>query len=48
MTAALIATDITVRDRTGATLLHPVSLTLEPGRTLVVLGETGSGKSLLA
>jgi ABC-type glutathione transport system ATPase component len=29
-------------------LVAPVSLTLEPGEPLVILGETGSGKSLLA
>lgn len=43
----LIAEDITVRD--GATsLLSPISLHLDPGEPLVILGETGSGKSLLA
>ncbi|MCM2131398.1 ABC transporter ATP-binding protein [Larsenimonas rhizosphaerae] len=30
------------------TLLHPVSFTLHAGRPLTLLGETGSGKSLLA
>lgn len=40
------ARDIAVRD--GATpLLSPLSLHLEPGVPLIVLGETGSGKSLL-
>ncbi|GAA0307354.1 ABC transporter ATP-binding protein [Rhodovulum strictum] len=43
----LSATDITVLD--GAVrLVAPVSLTLNPGEPLVILGETGSGKSLLA
>ncbi|WFE76917.1 ABC transporter ATP-binding protein [Roseinatronobacter sp. S2] len=43
----LHATDISVSD--GATrLLDPVSLRLEPGEPLIILGETGSGKSLLA
>lgn len=43
----LTATDITVRD--GAqTLLAPLSLTLNPGEPLIILGETGSGKSLMA
>ena len=43
----LKAEDITVAD--GATrLLHPVSLHLDRGEPLVILGETGSGKSLLA
>ncbi|GGO80750.1 ABC transporter ATP-binding protein [Marinobacterium nitratireducens] len=48
MTATLIATDIGVYDQRGERLLEPVSLQLEPGRPLVVLGETGSGKSLLS
>ena len=43
----LTAEDVTVRDG-GATLLEPLSLTLEPGEPLVILGETGSGKSLMA
>ena len=43
----LQADDITVRDGI-TTLLAPVSLRLDPGEPLVVLGETGSGKSLLA
>ncbi len=39
--------EISVHD--GATqLIAPVSLTLEPGVPLIILGETGSGKSLLA
>ena len=43
----LTATDITVTD--GAqTLLEPLSLTLNPGEPLIILGETGSGKSLMA
>lgn len=43
----LQAEDISVRD--GATqLLAAVSFHLQPGKPLVVLGETGSGKSLLA
>ena len=42
----LSASDITVVN--GADMLvSPVSLKLEPGRPLVVLGETGSGKTLL-
>ncbi|SFS69064.1 peptide/nickel transport system ATP-binding protein [Sulfitobacter marinus] len=43
----LKAEDITVRDG-PATLLEPLSLRLEPGEPLVILGETGSGKSLMA
>jgi peptide/nickel transport system ATP-binding protein len=43
----LKAEDITVWQ--GDTpILHPVSLHLEPREPLVILGETGSGKSLLA
>lgn len=43
----LKAEDISVRDG-GTPLLAPLSLALEPGEPLVVLGETGSGKSLMA
>lgn len=43
----LQACDIAVFD--GQTrLVEPVSLVLEPGEPLIILGETGSGKSLLA
>ena len=43
----LQARDIAVFD--GQTrLVAPISLTLEPGEPLIILGETGSGKSLLA
>lgn len=43
----LKAEDISVRDG-ATTLLSPMSLHLDPGEPLVVLGETGSGKSLMA
>ena len=43
----LAAADISVRDG-AARLVEPVSLDLVPGEPLVILGETGSGKSLLA
>jgi peptide/nickel transport system ATP-binding protein len=43
----LKAEDITVSDG-AATLLSSLSLRLEPGEPLVILGETGSGKSLMA
>ena len=43
----LKAEDITV-SQGDTPILHPVSLHLEPGEPLVILGETGSGKSLLA
>ncbi|MDI6002453.1 ABC transporter ATP-binding protein [Cobetia marina] len=45
----LSAEDVSVRVRGVQTaLLAPVSLALKPGEPLVVIGETGSGKSLLA
>jgi peptide/nickel transport system ATP-binding protein len=44
----LQADDVAVFDAAGRALVRPVSLRLEPGEPLVVLGETGSGKSLLA
>jgi peptide/nickel transport system ATP-binding protein len=46
MTALLVAEGVTVfaKDR----LVEPASLSLHPGRPLTILGETGSGKSLLA
>lgn len=43
----LSADEITVTDGPGP-ILHPLSLHLDPGEPLVILGETGSGKSLLA
>ena len=43
----LVAEDVAVHDG-AARLLAPLSVRLEPGEPLVVLGETGSGKSLLA
>lgn len=43
----LSATDIAVHDG-KLRLVAPISLTLRPGEPLIVLGETGSGKSLLA
>lgn len=43
----LKAEDVTVSDG-DAPILQPVSLRLEPAEPLVILGETGSGKSLLA
>ncbi|QQK65887.1 ABC transporter ATP-binding protein [Cobetia sp. cqz5-12] len=45
----LCAEDVSVRVRGAQTaLLAPVSLALKAGEPLVVIGETGSGKSLLA
>lgn len=43
----LIAEEITVHAGTQA-LVNPVSLTLDAGKAVTVLGESGSGKSLLA
>ncbi|WP_045998041.1 ABC transporter ATP-binding protein [Loktanella sp. S4079] len=43
----LQAEDITIMDG-KTTLLKPLSLRLDPGVPLVILGETGSGKSLMA
>ncbi len=43
----LKAENITVSEG-GMAILHPVSVYLDAGEPLVVLGETGSGKSLLA
>ncbi|WP_240499535.1 MULTISPECIES: ATP-binding cassette domain-containing protein [Cobetia] len=47
--AVLSAEDVSVRVQGAQTaLLAPVSLALKAGEPLVVIGETGSGKSLLA
>lgn len=43
----LTVKDICVHDG-GTQLVEPLSITLEPGAPLVILGETGSGKSLFA
>jgi ABC-type glutathione transport system ATPase component len=45
MTLRTDALSVSVRDRT---LVAPVGFTVEPGRPLVILGETGAGKSLIA
>ncbi|WP_159999421.1 ATP-binding cassette domain-containing protein [Roseomonas sp. 18066] len=44
---ALIVDNLAIHGSEGV-LLRPASFTLQPGRPLVLLGETGSGKSLLA
>ncbi|MGF7158767.1 peptide/nickel transport system ATP-binding protein [Rhodoligotrophos appendicifer] len=46
MTVLLTAKDVAVT--AGDTLLKPASLVLHKGRPFTILGETGSGKSLLA
>lgn len=51
MTALLELKDLTVTYRTGGgdvEAVRGVSLTLEPGDTLGVAGESGSGKSTVA
>ncbi|WCR01262.1 ATP-binding cassette domain-containing protein (plasmid) [Paracoccus aestuarii] len=47
VTELLIARDVAVTAR-GVPLVQPVSLSLRAGQVLTILGETGSGKSLLA
>lgn len=41
-------TEVTVTTTDGQILVEPISLTLQQGQALTILGETGSGKSLLA
>lgn len=49
MTApALSISGLTIRDRLGTALVCNVDLTLGAGSILVLIGETGSGKSLIA
>ena len=53
MTAAtdkvLVSTDnLTVQTRSGQILVEPISVTLHAQQNVTILGETGSGKSLLA
>ena len=46
MTAARIeARGISWTPRRGRTVLHPLSVSIEPGRTLAVVGANGAGKS---
>lgn len=40
--------NLSVQTENGLSLLEPISIALEKGTNLTVLGETGSGKSLLA
>lgn len=46
--AIITLTDVSVHTKQGLTLVEPISLTLHQGENLTILGETGSGKSLLA
>lgn len=48
MTAGLAVTDLVVRARDGSRPVDGVSFALAPGEPLTLLGETGSGKSLVA
>lgn len=40
--------NLSVHTADGATLVEPISLSIQQGQNLTILGETGSGKSLLA
>lgn len=44
----LVASHVSVTDRTGAVIVDDVSVTARTGRTLVIVGESGAGKSMLA
>lgn len=46
--AALAISALTIRDSSGAALVADIDLTLQAGSALVLIGETGSGKSLIA
>lgn len=49
MTApALVLSGLTIRDAQGEALVADIDLSLAPGRALLLIGETGSGKSLIA
>lgn len=47
-TPAILATNLSVKTTTGLTLVEPISFHIDNGQALTILGETGSGKSLLA
>lgn len=40
--------NLSIHTKDGATLVEPISLRIKKGQNLTILGETGSGKSLLA
>ena len=44
----LVASHVSVTDRTGALIVDDVSVSARSGRTLVIVGESGAGKSMLA
>ncbi|WP_040977138.1 ABC transporter ATP-binding protein [Necropsobacter massiliensis] len=48
MTLLIQTEQLSVRTKCGVTLVEPLSLQLHGGTNLTILGETGSGKSLLA
>ena len=49
MTTPLIElTDVSVHTKDGTCLVEPINLSINQGKNLTILGETGSGKSLLA
>ncbi|KIF00299.1 putative ABC transporter ATP-binding protein [Actinobacillus pleuropneumoniae] len=43
--ALLRIENVGVKTTTGLTLVEPISLSLEQGKNITILGETGSGKS---
>ena len=44
----LVASHVSVTDRAGHVIVDDVSVHAYPGRTLVIVGESGAGKSMLA
>ena len=44
----LVASHVSVTDRAGHVIVDDVSVHARPGRTLVIVGESGAGKSMLA
>lgn len=44
----LVASHVRVTDRAGHVIVDDVSVHARPGRTLVIVGESGAGKSMLA
>lgn len=48
MTVLIQTTHLSVQTKSGEILVEPISLSIKKGNNLIILGETGSGKSLLA
>lgn len=44
----LVASHVSVTDRSGRVIVDDVSVNARSGRTLVIVGESGAGKSMLA